>query len=77
MNMFSVATAISLVFVLLRFIDMRVIAKEKRPFKDLVKEGLIVYLSACTGIFLLNQVQGVGSSSSSSKTNVYTGEPSF
>ena len=77
-NLFSVAAATAMVFILLRFLDMRMIAKDKRPVKDLLKEGLLVYLSTCGGIFLLRQVQNVGTGSGSSgKTNVYTGEPSF
>jgi hypothetical protein len=78
-NMFSVAAAAALVFLLLRFLDMRMIAKEKRPMKDLLKEGLLVYLSTCGGMFLLRQVDNMGAvaGGNAGKTNVYTGEPSF
>ncbi len=72
--MFTIATAASLVFVLLRFLDMRVIAKDKKPIKELVKEALLVYLSVCSGIFLMQQVKNT---TAPTRTNVFTGEPSF
>lgn len=72
-NMFSMAAAISLVFVLFRFLDMRVIAKDKKPLKELIKEGLLVYLSVCVGMFLMQQVKNT----TPSRTNVFTGDPSF
>jgi hypothetical protein len=54
-NMFVLALIISIVFVIVRFIEMRFIVKEDRPLKDLFKEGIQVYLSSVFGLYIATQ----------------------
>jgi hypothetical protein len=54
--MFIVATAISVVFSLVKFIEMRFINKENKPLKFLIRDSLIVYFSVLVGLFILEQL---------------------
>ena len=55
-NMFLNAGIIAVVYLLIRFAEMRIILKESRPLKDLVKDTLLVYLSIIVGMYVIEQV---------------------
>lgn len=54
-NIFLDAFVISIIYVILNFLDMRYYQKEDRELKDIFKEGLLVYLSVISGIFIITQ----------------------
>jgi hypothetical protein len=54
-NIFLDAFVISVIYILIIFLEMRYNQKEDKQFKDVFKEGLMVYLSVISGIFILNQ----------------------
>ena len=55
-NMFLNAGIIAVVYLLIRFAEMRIILKESRPLKDLVKDTLLVYLSILVGMYVIEQI---------------------
>jgi hypothetical protein len=54
-NVFILATIISVVYFLCKFLEMRFILKEDKPLKMLVRDSLHVYLSALVGLFIADQ----------------------
>lgn len=89
-NIFLVAAIISVIFFIVKFIEMRFIEKENKPLKYLIRDSLLVYFSVLTGYFVVQQVQpmiegtmkgGLGSGSSpgsgSPTVAVFTDNPGF
>lgn len=74
-NLFVNATIISVIFLLIKFAEMRILLKESKPLKELVKDTLIVYFSIITGIFIFEQVSPQEITTHS--TRVFTDPPSF
>ena len=56
---------------------MRFIKKESESIKELVKDGLTVYLCSCIGIYLIEQFVPVAKQVTSSSTKVFTDSGSF
>ena len=54
-SIFFIAMAISVAYLIFKFIEMRFILKENKPLKLLFRDGLLVYLSVLVGDFVLNQ----------------------
>lgn len=55
MNSFVVAFVVSLIFVIVKFVEMRFVAKDNYPLKLLVKESLFVFFSVIVGQFVVEQ----------------------
>ena len=55
-NLFLNAGIIAVVYLLIRFAEMRVILKESTPLKDLVKDTILVYISVIVGTYIIEQV---------------------
>ena len=56
-NIFVNAGAVAIIFLIMKFIEMRFIEKENKPLKELIKDTLIVYISVLSGFYLLDQVE--------------------
>jgi hypothetical protein len=54
-NIFLGAFVISLIYVIIIFLEMRYSQKDDKQVKDIVKEGLLVYFSVISGIFVMQQ----------------------
>ena len=78
--MFIVATVISVIFLITKFIEMRFIDKENKPLKFLIRDTLLVYFSVIAGSFVLEQLKPVihaGENVIISSPQVFTGNPEF
>jgi hypothetical protein len=74
-SIFITAVAVSISYLVFRFIEMRIILKKNKPLKMLARDTLLVYLSVLLGNFIMNQF---GSSSMGKKmTEVFTNSPEF
>lgn len=74
-SIFFTGVAISAVYLVFRFIEMRFILKENKPLKVLARDTLVVYLSVVLGHFILQQF---GSIDLAVKVpQVFTNEPDF
>jgi hypothetical protein len=58
-NIFLAAAAISVIYFIAKFLEMRYVDKEPKPLKFLVRDSLLVYVSVVAGFFILNQLQPV------------------
>jgi uncharacterized PurR-regulated membrane protein YhhQ (DUF165 family) len=54
-NIFVLALIISVVFIMIKFVEMRFITKEDRPLKELIKEGIQIYLSSVLALYIATQ----------------------
>jgi hypothetical protein len=79
-NIFIIAAVISIIFVFMKFIEMRYIEKDSKPLKLLLRDGLLVYFSVVSGYFILEQLKPViqnGDNLSGGTTPVFTNNPEF
>ena len=74
-----VALIISIVFFIVKFIEMRFVDNEPKPLKLLVRDTLVVYFSVICGNFILEQVEPMLNNGAeiSKATQVFTGNPEF
>jgi hypothetical protein len=54
-NIFLEALIISIIYVIVNFLEMRYFQKEDKNMKDILKEGLLVYLAVISGVFIVEQ----------------------
>jgi TctA family transporter len=74
-NIFVIAGMISLIFLIVKFVEMRFIEKESKPLKYLIRDALLVYFSVILGSFIFEQVTPNGEIQKI--TQVFTGNPEF
>ena len=74
-SIFFIAMAISVAYLIFKFIEMRFILKENKPLKLLARDTLLVYLSVLLGNFVLEQLDGM--KLSSKVPQVFTNDPNF
>lgn len=79
MNIFIVAGIISVVFFIMKFVEMRFVDKESKPLKYLVRDSLLVYFSVISGHFVLDQLKTVDGIKGDGVITpaVFTGNPEF
>jgi hypothetical protein len=74
-NNIIVPLAISIVYLLSKFIEMKFIVKENKPLKDIFRDALIVYISSVLGMYGMEQLDT--SIAASKNTSVFIGNPDF
>jgi TctA family transporter len=74
-NIFVIAGIIALIFLIVKFIEMRFVEKESKPLKYLIRDSLLVYFSVIFGNFVFEQVSPIGDNAR--VTPVFTGNPDF
>ncbi len=78
-NIFIIATVISIVFLISKFIEMRFIDNESKPLKLLIRDTLLVYFSVIVGYFIMEQLKPVLETvgENISAPQVFTDNPEF
>lgn len=76
-NIFLFAFVISVVYLFIKFFEMRLIAKENKPVKTLVWETFLVFIASMGGVFIYEQILPVGEQLIQTQPAVFTGEPDF
>ena len=78
-NIFIIAGVIAVIYFIIKFVEMRFLVKEVKPFKVLLRDTLLVYLSVVMGLFIVDQLKVVKKSidNNSESTNVFTDKPNF
>jgi len=75
-SIFFTSGVVSVIYILVRFLEMRFILKENKPLKTLARDGLIVYFSVIGGDFIMQQIQPL-SENVTSKVAAFTNLPDF
>lgn len=72
---FAIAAVVGIVYVILKFLEIRFITKETKPVKEITRDALLVYMSSVLGLFVIEQADA----SEIGKTNAaaFVGSPDF
>ena len=77
-NLFINAGAIAILFLIIKFIEMRFVDKENKPLKDLIKDTLVVYICVLAWFYLLEQLSPMMETVTGNiSPAVFTGNPEF
>ena len=78
-NIFIIATVISVIFLITKFIEMRFVDSESKPLKLLIRDTLLVYFSVIFGYFIMEQLKPVLEIAGEAVTTpqVFTDNPEF
>jgi hypothetical protein len=77
-NLFLIAAIVSIVYFLLKFIEMRFLLKESKPLKLLIRDTLVVYFSVLAGTYISNQVTPLASINESiNEPSIFTNDVDF
>jgi hypothetical protein len=76
-NIFVIGCVISVVFFLVKFLEMRFSTEEPRPLKYIMRDSLVVYASCIIGYYLLLQFQPEGNGNANQQIEVFTDIPGF
>jgi hypothetical protein len=68
---------VAFIYLLMKFVEMRITKKETKPIKELIRDTIIVYLSAMVGLYIINEFMPSGESLKKTVTNVFTDAPGF
>ena len=74
-NNYIIPFVISLVYLILKFLDMRYLKKENKGLKDLILDSFIVFLSSLMGLFIYDQFNLLDDTSS--VTKAFIDNPNF
>jgi hypothetical protein len=75
-NIFIYAGIVSIIFLILKFVEMRSVEKESKPLKYLIRDALLVYFSTIAGYFIINQINPI-MSKNDAIPNVFMDNPGF
>jgi len=67
---------IAFVYLLMKFVEMRITKNETKPMKELIRDTIIVYLSAIVGLYIISEFMPANSLVKT-VTNVFTDTPGF
>lgn len=68
---------IAFIYLLMKFVEMRIVIKETKSIKELIRDTVIVYLSAMVGLYIIDEFMPSGESVKKTITNVFTDMPGF
>tara|TARA_Y100000996_G_C22143304_1_gene487189 strand:+ start:345 stop:584 length:240 start_codon:yes stop_codon:yes gene_type:complete len=79
MNQLITSSIISIIYFVLKFIEMRFILKETKALKDIVKDIILVFLSSNLCLMLLEQfnLNDIIGSNFKSSPSVFVSKPDF
>ncbi len=55
-HIWVVSTVIAIIYLFIRFFEMRFITKENLPLKQIVSDSLKVFVSSVIGLFVIQQI---------------------
>jgi hypothetical protein len=67
---------ISFIYLLLKFVEMRITKNETKPMKEMIRDTIIVYLSAIIGLYIIGEFMPT-TTVVKTVTNVFTDVPGF
>ena len=78
-NIFLASAIISFIYFIAKFMEMRYVDKETKPFKIIFRDVLFVYVSVVLGFFIIEQLSPVVQDTihASSSPLAFTDNPPF
>ena len=74
-NIFLFSMVISIIYIVLKYLEMKLIIKEPKPIKLIIRDALIVYISSISGFFVLSQFEN--NVNIKNQPNAFVGEANF
>tara|TARA_B100000579_G_C22151298_1_gene540965 strand:- start:101 stop:331 length:231 start_codon:yes stop_codon:yes gene_type:complete len=74
-NIFLFSMVISIIYIVLKYLEMKLIIKEPKPIKLIIRDALIVYISSISGFFVLSQFEN--NVNIKTQPNAFVGEANF
>ncbi len=71
--MFS--SVISIIYLVLKYLEMKLITKEPKPIKLIIRDALIVFISSISGFFVISQFEN--NVNLKSQPSAFVGEANF
>ena len=62
---------IAFIYLIMKFLEMRISKKESKPMKELMRDTIIVYLSAIVGLYIISEFMNT-KTVTKTVTNVFT-----
>ena len=59
-NFYIVSVTISIMYVVLKFIEMRFVSKENVAIKEIIRDTVMVFISTIAGMFIIDQIKPLG-----------------
>jgi hypothetical protein len=76
-NIFIYAFIISIIYLIIKFIEMRIVVKENKPLKLLIRDTLLVYFCVISGNFIFEQLIPSNVLNTSAQPKIFTDTPEF
>lgn len=76
-NSFVISIAVTLIYTILCFLDMRFLKKDVIEFKVQFRNSLFVLISTFAGLYLINNMGSSGISVAADNVSAFTGAPGF
>jgi uncharacterized membrane protein (DUF373 family) len=82
-DILSISLFISIVYLIIRFIEMNFVDKEPKPIKLIIKDTFFVFIAINLGNFLITQIfgssniTGGANKTSGNAVDAFTGDPEF
>jgi hypothetical protein len=76
-NIFVVSAFIAGIYLVFKFLEMRIYKKENKPVKEFAKDGIIIYLCACLGLLGVNNIFPIAKTMTTATTKVFTDSGNF
>uniref|UniRef100_A0A6C0J9Q8 Uncharacterized protein n=1 Tax=viral metagenome TaxID=1070528 RepID=A0A6C0J9Q8_9ZZZZ len=76
-NIFMVAGVIMTIFVVFKMVENNAVESENKPLKHIFRDGLVVFVSACVGIFSYEQISNLNNEINTGVPTVFTNSPDF
>lgn len=74
-NVFVNAGIIAVIYLLIKFAEMRILLKENKPLKELIRDTIIVYFSVVAGVFIIDQI--IPKEITTQETHAFIDAPGF
>ena len=68
---------IAFIYLLMKFVEMRIVIKETKSIKELIRDTIMVYLASIVGLYIIDEFMPSGDAIKKTVTNVFTDHPGF
>ena len=77
MDSFTVSSIITICYLVIKFIELKITQQDLLPLRDLFKESFIVFISSLSAFFVYEQFYSSSSSQSGGNVSVFTDKAAF
>ncbi len=72
---FIISGIIALIYIIIKFLEIRFVKKEPKPIKELIRETVLVFISSISGLFIYQNIEP--EQNIKNQTAAFTGKADF